>query len=99
MDILTEIAIFVLAAFVGFVVFILGLRGLAGPKTAPLGNRIAAVGMLIALVTTLIITGVVKTGGDAALIFGGIALGTAIGIPAARMVKMTAMPQMVALFN
>jgi NAD(P) transhydrogenase subunit beta len=84
---------------ISFVLFILGLRGLTGPKTAPLGNRVAALGMLIAVVTTLIIDGVIKTGGDAALIFGGIALGTVIGVPAARFVKMTAMPQMVALFN
>jgi NAD(P) transhydrogenase subunit beta len=81
------------------VLFILGLRGLAGPKTAPTGNKIAALGMLIALIATLLIPGVVEDGGDVALIAGGILLGTAIGIPAARQVKMTAMPQMVALFN
>src|SRR3954467_8357479 len=79
--------------------FILGLRGLAGPKTAPTGNKIAAVGMAIAIVATLLIPGVVSDGGDVALIAGGMLLGTAIGIPAARQVKMTAMPQMVALFN
>src|SRR3954453_15732611 len=79
--------------------FILGLRGLAGPKTAPTGNKIAAVGMFIAVVATLLIPGVVTDGGDVALIAGGIALGTLIGVPAARQVKMTAMPQMVALFN
>src|SRR4051812_10473171 len=79
--------------------FILGLRGLAGPKTAPTGNKIAAVGMFIAVVATLLIPGVVTDGGDVALIAGGIALGTVIGVPAARQVKMTAMPQMVALFN
>ncbi|MEA2471978.1 MAG: H+-translocating transhydrogenase subunit beta, partial [Thermoleophilaceae bacterium] len=56
-------------------------------------------GMLIALVATLLIPHVVSDGGDVALIAGGILLGTAIGIPAARQVKMTAMPQMVALFN
>src|SRR3954465_1273676 len=79
--------------------FVLGLRGLAGPKTAPTGNKIAAVGMAIAIVATLLIPGVLTDGGDAALIFGGIALGTVVGVPAARTVKMTAMPQMVALFN
>jgi NAD(P) transhydrogenase subunit beta len=84
---------------VSVILFIVGLRGLAGPKTAPTGNKIAAVGMLIALVATLLIPGVVTDGGDVALIAGGILLGTAIGIPAARQVKMTAMPQMVALFN
>jgi NAD(P) transhydrogenase subunit beta len=55
--------------------------------------------MLIALVATLLIPGVLPDGETAALIAGGIALGTAVGIPAARTVKMTAMPQMVALFN
>jgi NAD(P) transhydrogenase subunit beta len=84
---------------VAVITFILGLRGLAGPKTAPTGNKIAAVGMLIAIVATLLIPGVLPDGGTVALIVGGIALGTAIGIPAARTVKMTAMPQMVALFN
>jgi NAD(P) transhydrogenase subunit beta len=84
---------------ISVITFILGLRGLAGPKTAPLGNKVAAGGMLIALVATLLIPGVIEDGGDVALIAGGIALGTAVGIPAARNVKMTAMPQMVALFN
>jgi NAD(P) transhydrogenase subunit beta len=84
---------------VAVIMFIIGLRGLAGPKTAPTGNKIAAVGMFIAVVATLLIPGVVTDGGDVALIVGGIALGTVIGVPAARQVKMTAMPQMVALFN
>jgi NAD(P) transhydrogenase subunit beta len=84
---------------VAVILFVVGLRGLAGPKTAPTGNKIAAVGMLVALVATLLIEHVVSDGTDVALIAGGIALGTAIGIPAARQVKMTAMPQMVALFN
>jgi NAD(P) transhydrogenase subunit beta len=84
---------------IAVILFITGLRGLAGPKTAPAGNKIAAVGMFIAIVATLLIPDVIKDGGDVALIAGGILLGTAIGIPAARNVKMTAMPQMVALFN
>jgi NAD(P) transhydrogenase subunit beta len=84
---------------VAVIFFILGLRGLAGPKTAPTGNKIAATGMFIALVATLLIPHVIRDGGDVALIAGGILLGTAIGVPAARNVKMTAMPQMVALFN
>jgi H+-translocating NAD(P) transhydrogenase subunit beta len=84
---------------VAVILFITGLRGLAGPKTAPTGNKIAALGMLIALIATLLIPHVIRDGGDVALIAGGILLGTAVGIPAARNVKMTAMPQMVALFN
>jgi NAD(P) transhydrogenase subunit beta len=84
---------------VAFTLFILGLRGLSGPRTAALGNRVAAVGMFIAVVATLLIDGVIEDGGDVALMALGVGLGTAIGIPAARGVKMTAMPQMVALFN
>src|SRR5919198_5342 len=84
---------------VAFTLFIVGLRGLAGPRTAPLGNRLAAVGMFIALVATLLIEHVIKSGSDVALMALGIGIGTTVGIPAARGVKMTAMPQMVALFN
>jgi NAD(P) transhydrogenase subunit beta len=80
---------------VSFCLFIYGLLGLTGPKTAVRGNRIAAVGMAIAIVATLLIPRL----GNWGLIALGIALGTAVGIPAARSVRMTAMPQMVALFN
>jgi len=80
---------------VSFCLFIYGLLGLTGPKTAVRGNRIAAVGMAIAVTATLLIRGI----GNWGLIAVGVALGTAIGIPAARNVRMTAMPQMVALFN
>src|SRR4051812_41444583 len=69
--------------------------GLTGPRTAVRGNRIAAVGMAIAVIATLLIPGM----GNWGLIILGVAIGTAVGIPAARQVKMTAMPQMVALFN
>ena len=84
---------------VAFVLFIVGLKGLAGPKTAVRGNKIAAIGMLVAFVATLMIDGVIEDSEDAILIAVGVIVGTAIGIPSARSVKMTAMPQMVALFN
>jgi NAD(P) transhydrogenase subunit beta len=80
---------------VAFALFIQGLRGLSGPTTAVRGNRIAAVGMAIAVVATLLYPGE----GNWGLIALGIALGVVVGVPAARQVKMTAMPQMVALFN
>jgi NAD(P) transhydrogenase subunit beta len=80
---------------VAFALFIQGLRGLAGPTTAVRGNRTAAVGMAIAVIATLLNPGE----GNWGLIALGIALGVAVGVPAARQVKMTAMPQMVALFN
>jgi NAD(P) transhydrogenase subunit beta len=78
-----------------FSLFIQGLRGLSGPTTAVRGNRIAAVGMAIAVVATLLL----PAEGNWGLIALGIALGVVVGVPAARQVKMTAMPQMVALFN
>jgi H+-translocating NAD(P) transhydrogenase subunit beta len=80
---------------IAFGLFIQGLRGLSGPTTAVRGNRIAAIGMTIAIIATLLN----KFEGNWGLIVLGVALGAAVGIPAARQVKMTAMPQMVALFN
>ena len=78
-----------------FALFIYGLSGLTGPKTAVRGNRIAAVGMGIAVFSTLLVDHLNNVG----LIILGVAIGTAVGVPAARNVKMTQMPQMVALFN
>jgi H+-translocating NAD(P) transhydrogenase subunit beta len=68
---------------------------LRGPPTAVRGNAIAAAGMAIAVAATLLTPGM----GNWGLIILGIVIGTAVGIPAALRVKMTAMPQMVALFN
>ena len=80
---------------VSFALFIYGLSGLTGPKTAVRGNRIAAVGMAIAVIATLLVDDLANIG----LILLGIVIGTVVGVPAARQVKMTQMPQMVALFN
>jgi NAD(P) transhydrogenase subunit beta len=80
---------------VAFSLFILGLHFMTHPRTARRGNWVAAVGMAIAVADTLLRPGIHKWG----LIVLGLAIGTAIGVPAARSVKMTAMPQMVALFN
>ncbi len=81
-----------------FALFIYGLSGLTGPKTAVRGNWIAAIGMGIAVVATLI-----KIRDTAAinwiLIVAGLALGVILGVPPAKKTKMTAMPQLVALFN
>jgi NAD(P) transhydrogenase subunit beta len=75
--------------------FIQGLHYLNAPATARLGNRLAMVGMVIAL----LLAGW-QIGGAAWLpIAGGIIVGGAIGVIAALRVKMTAMPQMVALYN
>ncbi|MGY4708229.1 NAD(P)(+) transhydrogenase (Re/Si-specific) subunit beta [Mycolicibacterium sp. CBM1] len=83
---------------VAFALFILGLSGLTGPKTAVRGNWIAAAGMGIAVVATLI-----KVRDTAAinwiLIAAGLVIGVVLGVPPAKKTKMTAMPQLVALFN
>jgi len=80
---------------VAFALFIYGLTGLTGPRTAVRGNWIAAVGMGVALVATLLLPGV----SNWALIAVGVVVGTLLGVPSARQVRMTAMPEMVALFN
>ncbi len=84
-----------LAYLVAAVLFILGLKFLSTPRTARRGNVVAAVGMLIAIVATLCDEHVVSF----TWIVVGIAVGTVIGAVAAQRVKMTAMPQLVALFN
>ncbi|KQU53461.1 NAD(P) transhydrogenase subunit beta [Rhodococcus sp. Leaf278] len=81
---------------VAFGMFIYGLMGLTGPKTAVRGNQIAAVGMFVAVVATLIS---IRDTENWILIIVGLVVGVALGIPPARKVKMTAMPQLVALFN
>jgi NAD(P) transhydrogenase subunit beta len=77
------------------VLLILGIKRLSSPATARSGNIVAAVGMLIALVFTLLDSDIDTFW----LIAAGTALGTVIGVASARLVRMTAMPQMVALFN
>jgi NAD(P) transhydrogenase subunit beta len=74
---------------------ILGIKGLSSPGTARRGNIIAAIGMLIAVAFTFASPAI----DDYWLIVLGIAVGTVIGLISARRVRMTAMPQMVALFN
>ena len=79
---------------VAAVLFILGLKGLAHPRTAVNGNRIAALGMLLAILVTLF-----SGRFDYDYIVIGIAVGAVIGIVASMKVKMTAMPEMVGIFN
>jgi NAD(P) transhydrogenase subunit beta len=89
---------FIIACYIAaFSLFITGLSRLTSPTTAVQGNKIAAVGMAIAVVATLLNPDL--DGADFLLIAVGLAIGTAVGVPSARNVKMTAMPQMVALFN
>ena len=85
-------AILYLAAAVAFIV---GLERLGAPRTARSGNRIAALGMLAAIVITLVTEGILNWG----VVAAGLAVGAVIGAWAAVRVQMTAMPQMVAIFN
>ena len=80
---------------VSFSLFIFGVRRGTHPTTAKQGNLIAAGGMAIAVATTLLLDGI----GNWGLIVGGIVIGTAVGVVASIRVQMTAMPQMVALYN
>ncbi len=84
-----------LAYLVAAICFILALRGLTAPKTARYGNFIGAGGMMLAVGITFATPGLSRFG----LMVGAMAIGIAIGFPAARLVKMTAIPQMVAAFN
>lgn len=83
------------------ILFVVGLRMLGNPKTARLGNLLAAAGMILAIAATIFLhkdeTG--QPIGHYGWIFSAIVLGTIIGTIAARKVQMTAMPQMVSLFN
>ncbi len=80
---------------VAIVCFIVALRFLSSPKHARKGNWVGGAGMLVAIGTTLALEGI----GNWGLIIGGGVIGAIVGIVGARTVKMTAMPQMVALFN
>ncbi len=75
--------------------FIFALMGLSSPRRARAGNLLGAAGALVAIGITFAQPGL----GHVGLIIGAMAVGVVIGVPAARLVKMTAMPQMVAIFN
>jgi len=82
------------------VTFIVGLKMLSHPATARNGNRVAAIGMTLAILGTIFLYEEDGTRlGNYAWIFGGILIGTITGTLAAKRVKMTAMPEMVSLFN
>jgi NAD(P) transhydrogenase subunit beta len=84
-----------LSYLVASVLFILGLKGLSHPRTAVRGNLISAVGMLIAVVVTLLDRQILGFG----WILAGVVIGSALGAALATRTPMTAMPQMVALLN
>lgn len=83
---------------IGAVLFVWGLRLLSSPDTARKGNMYAAIGMAFGIVASLLdnrVTG----GGNYAWIIGGMVIGGAIGWTSAKKIQMTAMPQMVSIFN
>ncbi|MGB0222781.1 MAG: NAD(P)(+) transhydrogenase (Re/Si-specific) subunit beta [Luminiphilus sp.] len=90
LELITQLGYVVAAAL-----FIFGLKMLGSPDTARRGNGISSVGMLVAIVSALLGQGIVQY----EYIIGGMLVGGAIGAIAARSVAMTAMPEMVALFN
>src|SRR5215212_5256460 len=96
-----ELNILTLCYLIASVTFIIGLKMLSNPATARRGNLIAAAGMTIAIVGTIFLY---KDDDGNNLhnygwIFGGILIGGIIGTMAAKKVKMTAMPEMVSMFN
>jgi NAD(P) transhydrogenase subunit beta len=84
-----------LGYLVASILFILGLKRLSSPATARRGNLISGVGMLMAVAITLADQAILSYG----VIVAGLLVGSALGLWMARAVKMTAMPQMVALLN
>jgi NAD(P) transhydrogenase subunit beta len=79
--------------------FIFGLKKLGHPRTAPRGNQYGAMGMLVAVVTTVIDMQLASGEMNWVLIIAGLAIGSLIGIVMAVKVEMTGMPELVALFN
>jgi H+-translocating NAD(P) transhydrogenase subunit beta len=89
-----------IAYLIGSVTFIIGLKMLSHPASARKGNLVAAAGMFLAIAGTIFLY---EEGGEKlhnyGWIFSGLLIGTVIGVIAARKVKMTAMPEMVSMFN
>jgi H+-translocating NAD(P) transhydrogenase subunit beta len=94
------ISILEVTYIIASVLFIIGLKKLSHPLTARHGNTLAAIGMTLAIIATILFHQ--KDGkpiGNIPWILGAIAIGTAIGWVIAKKVKMTAMPQLVSFFN
>lgn len=79
--------------------FIFGLKKLGHPRTAPRGNQYGAMGMLVAVLTTIVDMQLASGGMNWELIIAGLVVGSVIGIIMAVKVEMTGMPELVALFN
>jgi H+-translocating NAD(P) transhydrogenase subunit beta len=90
-----------LSYLIGSITFIMGLKMLSHPESARKGNIVAAVGMTIAIFATIFLFKDANGQGlhNFVWIFAGLAIGTVVGTLAAKRVQMTAMPEMVSLFN
>lgn len=90
-----------LSYLIGSITFIVGLKMLSHPDSARRGNLVAAVGMTIAIIATIFLyrDDAGNSLGNYPWIFGGLLVGTVVGTMAAKRVQMTAMPEMVSLFN
>jgi len=99
--VITQQAILNLCYLIGSVTFILGLKMLSRPESARKGNLVAAAGMTIAIIGTIFLYRGenMERLGNYAWIFGGLLVGGIVGTMAAKKVQMTAMPEMVSLFN
>lgn len=98
---MTQQSILLFSYLLGSITFIVGLKMLSHPESARKGNLIAAAGMAIAIFTTIFLYR--DAGGNPlgnyGWIFAGLVVGTVVGTLAAKKVQMTAMPEMVSLFN
>jgi H+-translocating NAD(P) transhydrogenase subunit beta len=95
-----ELNILTLCYLIASVTFIIGLKMLSNPLTARKGNLLAAAGMAIAIIGTIFLYE--ENGqklGNYIWIFSGLLIGSIVGTLSAKKVKMTAMPEMVSLFN
>ncbi len=105
-ELLSTNPLLLLAYLFGSVTFILGLKMLSHPETARKGNLIAAAGMIVAIFGTIFLYQHKSEGEGVPVglhnymwIFAGLIIGTVIGTMAAKKVQMTAMPEMVSMFN
>lgn len=98
---MSQQAILLLGYLIGSITFIIGLKMLSHPETARKGNMVAAVGMTIAILVTIFLYRDEDGNalGNYGWIFGGLIIGTVVGTIIAKRVQMTAMPEMVSLFN
>ena len=100
-NILNGYSVLLLCYLIGSVTFIVGLKMLSHPDSARKGNLVAAAGMTIAIFGTIFLyrNGMGERLHNYGWIFAGLVIGTIVGTMAAKKVQMTAMPEMVSLFN